>query len=156
MRNIRIHGNSMDGWYDHAVYTAGATWDTNGQGALVEDIAVIGNSMKNRVNTRGNGCIKGRCGFTRLSIIGNNIDVLDNAIVLDMPGSNGNIPWGQITVSGNNIQTQGVGIHIVPGTSTTPWIDTGWMRSLVASGNTIRAYDRIMLIGTPGVVIESA
>ncbi len=156
MRNIRIQGNSMDGWYDHAVYTAGATWDTAGQGALVEDIAVIGNSMKNRVNTRGNGCIKGRCGFTRFSIIGNNLDVLDNAIVLDMPGSNGNIPWGQITVSGNNIQTQGVGIHIVPGTSTTPWIDTGWMRSLVASGNTIRAYDRIMLIGTPGVVIESA
>ncbi|HIB9827592.1 TPA: phage tailspike protein, partial [Escherichia coli] len=156
MRNIRIQGNSMDGWYDHAVYTAGATGDATGEGALVEDIAVIGNSLKNRVNTRGNGCIKGRCGFTRLSIIGNNIDVLDNAIVLDMPGSNGNIPWGQITVSGNNIQTQGVGIHIVPGTSTTPWIDTGWMRSLVASGNTIRAYDRIMLIGTPGVVIESA
>lgn len=156
MRNIRIQGNSMDGWYDHAVYTAGATWDATGEGALVEDIAVIGNSMKNRVNTRGNGCIKGRCGFTRFSIIGNNLDVLDNAIVLDMPGSNGNIPWGQITVSGNNIQTQGVGIHIVPGTSTTPWINTGWMRALVVSGNTIRAYNRILLIGTNGTIIESA
>jgi hypothetical protein len=156
MRNIRIQGNTMDGWYDHAVYTAGATFASSGLGALVEEIAVIGNSMKNRVNTRGNGCIKGRCGFTRFSIIGNNLDVLDNAIALDMPGGNGNIPWGQITVSGNNIQTQGIGIHIVPGTSTTPWIDTGWMRALNVNGNTIRAYDRIMLIGTPGVVIESA
>lgn len=156
MRNIRIQGNTMDGWYDHAVYTAGATWDTAGQGALVEEIAVIGNSMKNRVNTRDNGCIKGRCGFTRFSIIGNNIDVLGNAITLDMPGGNGNIPWGQISVSGNNIQTQGIGIHIVPGTSITPWIDTKWMRALNVNGNTIRAYDRIMLIGTPGVVIESA
>lgn len=156
MRNIRIQGNTMDGWYDHAVYTAGATFASSGLGALVEEISVIGNSMKNRVNTRGNGCIKGRCGFTRFSIIGNNLDVLDNAIALDMPGTNGNIPWGQITVSGNNIQTQGVGIHIVPGTSTTPWIDTGWMRALVVSGNTIRAYDRILLIGTNGTIIESA
>lgn len=155
MRNIRIQGNTMDGWYDHAVYTAGATFASPGVGALVEEIAVIGNSMKNRVNTRGNGCIKGRCGFTRFSIIGNNLDVLDNAVVLDMPGSSGNIPWGQITVSANNIKTQGVGIHIVPGTSTTPWIDTGWMRALVVSGNTIRAYDRILLIGTNGTVIES-
>ncbi|EOF5100854.1 hypothetical protein ACK1QP_004196 [Salmonella enterica] len=156
MRNIRIQGNTMDGWYDHAVYTAGATFASPGVGALVEEIAVIGNSMKNRVNTRGNGCIKGRCGFTRFSIIGNNLDVLDNAIALDMPGTNGNIPWGQVTVSGNNIQTQGVGIHIVPGTSTTTWIDTGWMKALVVSGNTIRAYDRIILIGTNGTVIESA
>lgn len=156
VRNIRIQGNTMDGWYDHAVYTAGATFASPGVGALVEEIAVIGNSMKNRVNTRGNGCIKGRCGFTRFSIIGNNLDVLDNAIALDMPGTNGNIPWGQVTVSGNNIQTQGVGIHIVPGTSTTTWIDTGWMKALVVSGNTIRAYDRIILIGTNGTVIESA
>lgn len=156
MRNVRVHGNTMDGWYDHAIYTAGATFGSSGSGALVEDNAVIGNTLKNRTNTRGNGCIKGRCGFTRLSIIGNNIDAIDNAIVLDMPGTNGNIPWGQVTVSGNNIQTQGIGIHIVPGTSTTPWIDTGWMKALVVSGNTIRAYDRILLIGTNGTVIESA
>ena len=64
------------------MYTAGATFTSPSVGALVEEIAVIGNSMKNRVNTRGNGCIKGRCGFTRFSIIGNNLDVLDNAVVL--------------------------------------------------------------------------
>ncbi|MCV5978802.1 hypothetical protein OFO29_41310, partial [Escherichia coli] len=47
-RNLRVSGNSFLGWYDHAVYCAGQAFANQGNGILIGDITVTGNTFRNR------------------------------------------------------------------------------------------------------------
>ncbi|MDE9618401.1 hypothetical protein [Citrobacter portucalensis] len=103
-RNLRVASCSFLGWYDHAVYTAGAAFTDQGNGILVGDITVTGNTFRNRINTRGNGAVKGRFGFNRYTVTGNTFDIIDYCMAFDTGGGTGAVqvqPWGQITVTGN-------------------------------------------------------
>ncbi|MCV5991854.1 hypothetical protein OFO94_37905, partial [Escherichia coli] len=69
--------------YDHAVYCAGQAFANQGNGILIGDITVTGNTFRNRINTRGNGAVKGRFGFNRYDVTGNTFDCIDGCMAFD-------------------------------------------------------------------------
>lgn len=154
MRNITITGNEFHGWYDHAVYAAGAAFADSGNGILVGDITVTGNTFRNRINTRGNIAVKGRFGFNRYTVTGNTFDCIDGCMAFDTgQGYSGSTyimqPWGQITVTGNTATTSGM-FMMISNNAGTKWFDTGWLSAITVTGNTVQSTDRIFLLGVSG------
>lgn len=154
MRNITITGNEFHGWYDHAVYAAGAAFADAGNGILVGDITVTGNTFRNRINTRGNIAVKGRFGFNRYTVTGNTFDCIDGCMAFDTgQGYSGSTyimqPWGQITVTGNTANTSGM-FMMISNNAGTKWFDTGWLSALTVTGNTVQSSDRIFSLGVSG------
>lgn len=154
MRNITITGNEFFGWYDHAIYAAGSAFADLGNGILVGDITVSGNNFRNRINTRGNIAVKGRFGFTRYTVTGNNFDCIDGCMAFDtghgiVSGAYVHQPWGQITVTGNTANTSGM-FMMISNNAGTKWFDTGWLSALTVTGNTVQSSDRIFLLGVSG------
>lgn len=153
-RNLRVSCNSFLGWYDHAVYCAGQAFSDLGNGILIGDITVTGNTFRNRINTRGNGAVKGRFGFNRYTVTGNTFDCIDGCMAFDTGhGMVGSVyamqPWGQITVSGNTATTSSYWMMIYTNRGT-EWFDTGWAHSIEITGNTVQSQDRILLLGISG------
>ncbi|EJI6851277.1 phage head-binding domain-containing protein [Salmonella enterica] len=154
MRNITITGNEFHGWYDHAVYAAGSAFADAGNGILVGDITVTGNTFRNRINTRGNIAVKGRFGFNRYTVTGNTFDCIDGCMAFDtghgiVNGAYAHQPWGQITVTGNTANTSGM-FMMISNNAGTKWFDTGWLSALTVTGNTVQSSDRIFLLGVSG------
>lgn len=154
MRNITVTGNEFHGWYDHAVYAAGAAFADAGDGILVGDITVTGNTFRNRINTRGNIAVKGRFGFNRYTVTGNTFDCIDGCMAFDtghgiVNGAYVHQPWGQITVTGNTATTSGM-FMMISNNAGTKWFDTGWLSALTVTGNTVQSSDRIFLLGVSG------
>lgn len=154
MRNITVTGNEFHGWYDHAVYAAGSAFADSGNGILVDDITVTGNTFRNRINTRGNIAVKGRFGFNRYTVTGNTFDCNDGCMAFDTGhGTVGSTyvhqPWGQITVTGNTATTSGM-FMMISNNAGTKWFDTGWMSAITVTGNTVQSTDRIFLLGVSG------
>ncbi|KWW07730.1 phage head-binding domain-containing protein [Escherichia fergusonii] len=151
-RNLRVSSCSFLGWYDHAVYTAGAAFTDQGNGILVGDITVTGNTFRNRINTRGNGAVKGRFGFNRYTVTGNTFDIIDYCMAFDTGGGTGAAqvqPWGQITVTGNTATCDGMWM-MISNNKGTEWFNTNWLRAITISGNTVLSKDRIFLLGASG------
>lgn len=154
MRNVTVTGSEFHGWYDHAVYAAGSAFEDQGNGILVGDIAVSGNTFRNRINTRGNLAVKGRFGFNRYTVTGNTFDCIDGCMAFDTGhGFVGSIyaqqPWGQISVTGNTANTSGAFMMISNNTGT-KWFNSGWLSALTVTGNTVQSTDRIFLLGVSG------
>lgn len=153
-RNLRASSNSFLGWYDHAIYAAGSAFADQGNGILVGDITVTGNTFRNRINTRGNGAVKGRFGFDRYTVTGNTFDVVDYCMAFDtghgMVGSVYAIqPWGQITVTGNTCTCDSYWM-MIGNNRGVKWFDNGWMSAINISNNTVQSKDRILLLGVSG------
>ncbi|MGO0676858.1 hypothetical protein, partial [Citrobacter werkmanii] len=148
-QNIRVFCNHFMGWYDHAVYIAGSNFTASGDGILCGDIAVTGNVFRNRINSRGNGAVKGRFGFTRYAVTGNSFDINDYCLAFETGNGNAQQPWGQITVTGNVCNSDGLFMQIgnEPGTQ---WFNTGWISSIVIANNVVKSLDRIFLLGVSG------
>lgn len=153
-RNLRVNSCSFLGWYDHAIYTAGSAFAEQGNGILVGDITVTGNTFRNRINSRGNGAVKGRFGFDRYTVTGNTFDIIDYCMAFDTGhGTVGSTyamqPWGQITVTGNTCTCDSYWMMITTNRGT-KWFDNGWMSSINISNNTVQSKDRILLLGVSG------
>lgn len=153
-RNLRASSNSFLGWYDHAIYAAGSAFADQGNGILVGDITVTGNTFRNRINTRGNGAVKGRFGFDRYTVTGNTFDVVDYCMAFDTGhGIVGSVyamqPWGQITVTGNTCTCDSYWM-MIGNNRGVKWFDNGWMSAINISNNTVQSKDRILLLGVSG------
>ncbi len=153
-RNLRASSNSFLGWYDHAIYAAGSAFADQGNGILVGDITVTGNTFRNRINTHGNGAVKGRFGFDRYTVTGNTFDVVDYCMAFDTGhGMVGSVyamqPWGQITVTGNTCTCDSYWM-MIGNNRGVKWFDNGWMSAINISNNTVQSKDRILLLGVSG------
>lgn len=148
-QNIRVYGNHFMGWYDHAVYIAGSSFANAGDGILCGDIVVTGNVFRNRINSRGNGAVKGRFGFTRYAVTGNSFDINDYCMAFETGNAPAQQPWGEITVTSNVCNSDGLFMQIGNDTGT-KWFNTGWISSIVIANNVAKSLDRIFLLGVSG------
>lgn len=148
-QNVRVFGNHFLGWYDHAVYVAGSNFTNLGDGILCSDIIVTGNMFKNRINNRGNGAVKARFGVNRYVVTGNSFDIVDYCLAFEMGNGPATQPFGQVVVNGNTATCDGMFMQIGNDTGT-EWFNTGWLKSLTITNNTVKSLDRIFLLGVSG------
>lgn len=148
-QSVRVFGNHFTGWYDHAVYIAGSSFASVGDGILCGDIVVTGNTFRNRINTRGNGAVKARFGVNRYAVTGNTFDIVDFCIGLDVGNGSSVQPNGQIIVSGNAV-TCDVSFMQINNDTGAEWFSTGWLKAISVTNNVVRSLDRIFLLGVSG------
>ncbi|MCX3183468.1 hypothetical protein ORT89_03060 [Escherichia coli] len=148
-QNVRVFGNHFMGWYDHAVYIAGSNFATLGDGILCGDIVVTGNVFRNRINNRGNGAVKARFGVNRYAVTGNSFDIVDYCMAFEMGNGTATQPFGEVVVNGNTATCDGMFMQIGNDVGT-EWFNTGWLKSLTITNNTVKSLDRIFLLGVSG------
>lgn len=148
-QNVRVFGNHFMGWYDHAVYIAGSSFASLGDGILCSDIVVTGNVFRNRINNRGNGAVKARFGVNRYAVTGNSFDIVDYCLAFEMGNGAATQPFGQVVVNGNTATCDGMFMQIGNDIGT-EWFNTGWLKSLTITNNTVKSLDRIFLLGVSG------
>ncbi|HAU6709613.1 TPA: hypothetical protein JEL57_001901 [Salmonella enterica subsp. enterica serovar Casablanca] len=148
-QNVRVFGNHFMGWYDHAVYISGSSFTDLGDGILCGDIVVTGNVFRNRINNRGNGAVKARFGVNRYIVTGNSFDIVDYCMAFEMGNGAATQPFGQVVVNGNAATCDGMFMQIDNNVGT-EWFNTGWLKSLTITNNTVKSLDRIFLLGVSG------